>query len=200
MWQIDQNWPRELVGMIAWRPIPYTRRCCNSGETGQFISVNANIQTFAEIYGLILNVDDYSWIVLTAFLWYNLVVPGHEPRSSWWRVKRQFLLRPRQNGRHFADDLFKCISLNEDVCISIKLSLKFVPKGSINNIAALVQIMAWRRPGDKLLSEPVMVRLLTHIYVTRSQCVKWGHFRAQWGQRAMSLTFKQTIRLWTAEY
>ena len=29
---------------------------------------------------------------------------------------------------------------------SIKISLKFVPKGPINNIPALVQIMAWRRP------------------------------------------------------
>ena len=32
--------------------------------------------------------------------------------------------------------------------------MKFVPKGPINNIPALVQIMAWRRPGDKPLSEP----------------------------------------------
>ena len=50
-----------------------------------------------------------------------------------------------------ADDIFKQIFFNENVCISIKISLKFVPKGSINNIAALVQIMAWRRPGDKPL-------------------------------------------------
>ena len=57
-------------------------------------------------------------------------------------------LRPRQNGRHFADDIFKRIFLNENVEISIKISLKFVPKGRINNIPALVQVMAWRRPGD----------------------------------------------------
>ena len=66
-------------------------------------------------------------------------------------------LRPRQNRRHFADDIFKCIFLNENVDISIKISLKFVPKGPINKIPALVQIMAWRRPGDKPLSEPMMV-------------------------------------------
>ena len=47
-------------------------------------------------------------------------------------------LRPRQNGRHFPDDIFKCIFLNENVLISIKISLKFVPKGQINNIRALV--------------------------------------------------------------
>ena len=80
-------------------------------------------------------------------------------------------LRPGQNGRHFADDIFKCIFLNENVWIAIKISLKFVPKGPINNIQALVQIMAWRRPGDKQLSEPVMVTLPTHICVTLPEWV-----------------------------
>ena len=72
-------------------------------------------------------------------------------------------LRPRQNGRHFADDTFKRIFLIENVRISIEISLKLVPKGPINNISALVQVMAWCRPGDKPLSEPLMVRLPTHI-------------------------------------
>ena len=80
-------------------------------------------------------------------------------------------LRPKQNGRHFADDTFKSIFVNENVRISIKIWLKFVPKGPINNIPALVQIMAWRRPGDKPLSEPIMVSLLTHICFTRPQWV-----------------------------
>ena len=78
-------------------------------------------------------------------------------------------MRPRQNGRRFADDTFKCIFLNENVRISIKISLKFDPKGPINNIPALVQIMACRRSGDKPLSETMMVSLLTHVCVTRSQ-------------------------------
>ena len=81
-------------------------------------------------------------------------------------------LRPRQNGHHFPDNIFKCIFLNENVWISIKISLNFVPKGPINNISALVQIMAWRQPGDKPLSEPMMVSLLTHICVTRPQWLK----------------------------
>ena len=41
--------------------------------------------------------------------------------------------------------------------ISIQISLKFVPKGPIKNIPALVQIMAWRRPGDKPLSEAMTI-------------------------------------------
>ena len=80
-------------------------------------------------------------------------------------------LRPRQNDRHFADDVFKCIFFNGNLWIAIKISLKFVPKGPINNVPALVQIMAWSRPGDKPLSEPMMISLLTHICVTRPQWV-----------------------------
>ena len=50
-------------------------------------------------------------------------------------------LRPRKNGRHFADDTFKRIVLNEYVRFSIKISLKCLPKGPISNIPALVQII-----------------------------------------------------------
>ena len=82
-----------------------------------------------------------------------------------------FFVVARQNGRHFSDDIFNCIFFNENVAISAQISLKFVPKGLINNILALVQIMAWRWPGDKSLSEPVMVSVLTHICVTGTQWV-----------------------------
>ena len=40
---------------------------------------------------------------------------------------------PGQDGRHFADDIFNCILLNENVWILVKISLKFVPKGPIDN-------------------------------------------------------------------
>ena len=47
-------------------------------------------------------------------------------------------LSPRQDGRHFPDDMFKWIFLNENVWILIKISLKCVPEGPINNIQAMV--------------------------------------------------------------
>ena len=53
---------------------------------------------------------------------------------------------------HFADDIFKCVFLKENAWISLQISLKIVPKVSINNIAAMVQIMACLRPGSKTLS------------------------------------------------
>ena len=78
-------------------------------------------------------------------------------RTEWpWYCLHVNTLRPRQHGRHFADDTFKRIFMNENDTISAKISLKFVPKGPINNIPALVQIMAWR---------------LTHICVARPQWV-----------------------------
>ena len=95
--------------------------------------------------------------------------------QSYWRNSMDGLifnsLRPSPNRRHFADDIFKCFFENENEWISPRISLKFVPKVLINNIPALVQIMAWRRPGNKPLSEPMMVSLLTHICVTRPQWV-----------------------------
>ena len=89
-----------------------------------------------------------------------------------WAVSFLNTLRARQNGRHFADDMFKCIFLNENVWILIEISLKFVPRGSINNNQTLFQILAWRHPGDKPLSEPMMVSSLTHKWVTQPQWVK----------------------------
>ena len=47
-------------------------------------------------------------------------------------------LRPRQNGRHFTDDISKCLFLNENAWIAIKISLRIVPRSLINNIPALV--------------------------------------------------------------
>ena len=96
-------------------------------------------------------------------------VPSQNTRGGSGQCPELNTLRPRQNGRHFADDILERIFLNENVWISIKISLNLVPKGPINNISALVQIMAWRRPGDK--PESMMMSLLTHICVTRPQWV-----------------------------
>ena len=129
---------------------------------------------------------------------YTVRIPGTVSKSCWWywwwpeaniptagyhwlccpcfhgRINQSMVntLRPRQNGRHFPDDIFKCIFLNENWGNSIKISLKFVPKVPINNIPALIQIMAWRRSGNKPLSEPMMVNLVTHTCVTWPQWVK----------------------------
>ena len=87
--------------------------------------------------------------------------------------------KPRQHFKtHWGRDKMDAISQTtlsnafSWMKISIKISLKFVPKGPINEITALFQRMAWRRPGDKPFSEPMMVNLPTQICVSRPQWVK----------------------------
>ena len=83
---------------------------------------------------------------------YCMASPGHNGLHLFINI-----LRPRQNGSHFSDNIFKCI--------------KFVPKASISNIPALVQIMAWHQVGNKPLSEPMLGCSPTHICVSRPQWV-----------------------------
>ena len=101
---------------------------------------------------------------LNLHMWDMLKWSGVSSTTYIWAIRDIFPV---------SDDIFKCIFLNENVRIPIKIPLKFVPKGPINNIPALVQIMAWRRPGDKPLSEPMMLSLPTHICVTRPQWVTY---------------------------
>ena len=98
--------------------------------------------------------------------WPRSMSPNGVTRPQWFNT-----LRSRQNGWHLPDNIFKYIFLTENVSIAIKISLKFVHEGPINNITTLVQIMAWCCPGDKPLSEPMLVYLLTHICITRPQWV-----------------------------
>ena len=52
------------------------------------------------------------------------------------------ILKPQQIGHRLPDEIFKCIFMNENMWILIKISLQFIPKAWINNILALGQIMA----------------------------------------------------------
>ena len=128
-----------------------------------------------------------------------ILVANRDGSSVWYDINT---LRLRWNEQHFADDIFKRIFFNENVWISIKISLKFVPKGPINNIPALVQIMAWRCWGDKPLSEPMMVSLLMHICLTQPQWVKVVHvtesaiYKARlthWGRDKMAAILQTTF-------
>ena len=47
-------------------------------------------------------------------------------------------LAPGQDGRHFADDIFRSILMNEKLCVLIKISMKFIRKGPIDNNPVLV--------------------------------------------------------------
>ena len=87
-------------------------------------------------------------------------VPGHARITCTRRHSRTLIKSspPEQNGRNFADDIFKHIFLNENVRISIKISHKFAHKGPIDSKSALIQETAWRRTGDKPLPGPVPIQ------------------------------------------
>ena len=105
---------------------------------------------------------------------------GHLQAWQWAQMQKVNSSPPGQNGRHFADSIFRCIFMNEKFCTFIKISVKFVPKGAIDNNPVM---MAWRRIGDKPLSEP-MLTLFTaymHICITMGRWVKHLHENAQMG-------------------
>ena len=155
----------------------------------------------------ILGVNHMPWLVIkylkTNKFHYNLInfrknTHKRHPMAPWamgcllW-VQSVNTLGPRQIGCHFPDNIFKCIFFNENVWISIKISLKCVPKGPVNSIPALVQIMAWHWPGNKPLSATMMVRLLTHICVTRPP-VSW-HCKAI--LCSVLLKFNYALKVWS---
>ena len=89
-----------------------------------------------DIFKYIFLTDMYSNI--TEFQCYEYPIVNESTSVQVMALNSVNTLRPRKNGRRFADDTFIRIFLNENVRISIKISLKFVPKGPINNIPALV--------------------------------------------------------------
>ena len=86
-------------------------------------------------------------------------------------------MRPRENGCHFTDNIFKCIFLNENVWIAIRIPLKFVPWVPIDNKPSLVQIMVWRlKQATSHCMNQWWPISLTRIYTTHCQWVKrHGH-------------------------
>ena len=109
------------------------------------------------------------FLFISIFIMWSTPVTDY--RSVVMNMESINTVRPRQDGRHFADDIFICIFFNEYVWILLMISRRFVPKVHINNIPAQVQIMAWCRQGNKPLFEPMMVSLPTHICVTWPQGV-----------------------------
>ena len=64
------------------------------------------------------------------------------------------IMKPGQNGRYFADDIFMYILLNVNF-YEIKFRIftqNFVTEGSIDNTSVLVQVMAWQKLSDKASS------------------------------------------------
>ena len=107
-----------------------------------------------------LQVDDYREVMCFSLIHYHFVtyqIMSIAQRTVGARTTHDYasrqinVLRPRQDGRHFANDIFKCILLNGNIWILLKISLTLVPKVRINDILALVQITAWRRVKNRII-------------------------------------------------
>ena len=88
-------------------------------------------------------------------------------------------LKPRQNGRHFPDDNFKCTFLNENVSISIDISLTFLWTIFQQAISHYLN-QCWHR-------------LPAHICVTRSQ---WVNFQRNWQENVSKYVGRQRFFCW----
>ena len=160
-------------------PIFYVIKCM-----GKLCQKKQQTNTFLPILSWIFSQKGH-WDMLLA-----LVLIGQQWFGQWLDALRHrvvidkghwHITSPGSNGlTHWGRDnmdaisqttLLNAFSWMKMLEFSKNSSLKFVPKGLINNIPALVQIMAWRRPGNKPLSEPMIVVLPTHICVTRPQWV-----------------------------
>ena len=97
-----------------------------------------------------LNASNIAWKK-----WMENVLPSFK-LLIWYRTINLF--PPGQNGQHLIYDIFKYIFMNENYCILIRVSLKFVPEGPIENTSALVQEMAWHKTGDKPLPEAILAQ------------------------------------------
>ena len=78
----------------------------------------------------------------------NVLINRIDGLTHWGRNKKAAI---------FADNIFICISLNENFWISNEISLKYIPYGLIVNKPSLVQLMYCRQTGNKPLSKPMMV-------------------------------------------
>ena len=118
--------------------------------------------------------------------------------SSLWRTFLTLTQLPLDKmAANLADDIFRCIFMNEKFCILIEISLKFVPKGPFNNNPALVQLMAWRQIGNKPLFEPMLTRF-TDAYIcgTRGRWVNTLRPEQNDKLQAFGVSSRQVFVFW----
>ena len=136
--------------------------------------------------------------LLVVWNWYHFV--WHQPRptdsadiNTWLQLSDTSSIPPMHGGFLLGDEMdpiFQTTFSNGFSGIKMyEFRLQFHwSMGPISNITALVLIMAWHRPGNKPLSEKIMVSLLMHICITRPQWVnpKVGNTSSPWSRHCLS--------------
>ena len=104
--------------------------------------------------------------------WFGALAPGHQQTKCWL----QHVMLQSDFKSIFSD----AFSWMKNVVFWYKTSLKFVPKGPVDNNPALVQMMAWRQIGDKPLSEPMLTRFTDAYMWHWGQMSKLTNFGCWW--------------------
>ena len=143
-WNFNQN-TKLFIHENAFQNIVYKMAAICPGRdelTNFFLDQDGSGPTWPYL-GSTLNVkaaESQHWVRLFGYF-------GAKPLQdqSWWPrsiltydITKWINSSPGQNGCHFADIIFRCIFMNEKVCILIQFSLKFVPNGPIDNNPTLV--------------------------------------------------------------
>ena len=97
--------------------------------------------------------------------WYELTMSLRIPFNT---------LRSEQNSRHLADDIFKCVFVNENFWISNQMSLIYVPHGIIHNTS----VMALRLTVNKPFPVPMLAKMPGALW--HDDVIKWKHFPRYW--------------------
>ena len=115
-------------------------------------AIASQLTSLTIVYSAVYASADQRKYQSSASLAFAQMATNAENVSIWWRHHEITYRAPDVTSSPLVkiaailvDEIFKCIFMNEKFCILIPISLKFVPKVPINNIAALVQIMGWRR-------------------------------------------------------
>ena len=157
-WRLREHWRESLCFLVG-------------GEIGSTLQIKKRCLYFTEPINSIqcTHKNRFSPRYMSSF--YICDCLCRKVRTNMYHCTEFNTLRPTQHGCHFPDHIFECIFLYENVRISIKGSLKSVPTGLTHNISALVQIMAWRRPGASHYLNQWWPSYPTHICVSRPQWV-----------------------------
>ena len=121
--------------------------------------------------------------------------------NRWRLVLNTF--KTRQNGRHFPDDIVKCKSSNENIYFD-KYFTAVCSRGPMNDIPALVQIMAWRRPGDNQLSEAITDTGINDLAIAKERetiicahfmpCIVFGNYTSKKNVYLDTHTIARTLK------
>ena len=153
---------------MLWHPALHLMTCGAAYHTKQWEDLGHTVNSHLSLSMWPLHASHWVSIVCS-IIWCGLIVICSHI-MSYWRYhhrndKSRMEISPVTLSAHLpldkmaailADDNFKCIFLNENDRILIEISLKFVPRSPTDNKTALVHVMAWRRTGDKPLSEPML--------------------------------------------